>query len=126
LPVGKEVVYEIVITNRGTREASNIDLVTQFSDGIEPSSATGHRSEIVPGQVVFEPIRTLPAGGQMTLKITAKAAKAGNLRFRTELTCGELETKLVSEGSTRFFGNASEGGTPPTAQRPAGSPAPIR
>ena len=78
------------------------------------SSATGHRSEIVPGQVVFEPIRTLPAGGQMTLKITAKAAKAGNLRFRTELTCGELETKLVSEGSTRFYGTATpEGGTPP-------------
>ena len=26
LPVGKEVVYEIVITNRGTREANNIDV----------------------------------------------------------------------------------------------------
>ena len=125
LPVGKEVVYEIVITNRGTREASNIDLVTQFSDGIEPSSATGHRAEVVPGQVVFEPIRSLPAGGQMTVKITAKAAKAGNLRFRAELTCSELETKLVSEGSTRFFGNTSEGSSQ-SAQRPANSPAPKR
>ena len=125
LPVGKEVVYEIVITNRGTREASNIDLVAQFSDGVEPSAATGHRSEIVPGQVVFEPIRSLPAGEQLTVKITAKATKAGNLRFRAELTCGELETKLVSEGSTRFFGNAAEGGAQ-SAQRPAGSPAPKR
>lgn len=124
LPVGKEVVYEIVVLNRGRREASNIDLVAQFSDGIEPSAASGQRSEIVPGQVVFEPIRTLPAGGQLTIKITAKAAKAGNLRFRAELTCSELETKLVSEGSTRFYGGTGETGTPQSAQRPASGTTP--
>ena len=75
LPVGKEVTYEIQIVNRGSREANNIDVVAQFSEGIEPSTAAGHRSEIVPGQVIFEPIRSLPAGGQVTLKITAKAAE---------------------------------------------------
>jgi uncharacterized repeat protein (TIGR01451 family) len=126
LPVGKEVTYEIQIVNRGSREANNIDVVAQFSDGIEPSTAAGHRSEIVPGQVIFEPIRSLPAGGQVTLKITAKAQKSGNLRFRAELTCSELETKLVTEGSTRFYGSAADNSTPQSAQRPASEPTPAK
>ena len=113
LPVGKEVTYEIQIVNRGSREANNIDLVAQFADGIEPSTVTGHRSEIVPGQVIFEPIRSLPAGGSVTVKIVAKAQKAGNLQFRAELKCSELETKLVSEGSTRFYGSATDNSRAP-------------
>ncbi|MHB8969325.1 MAG: COG1361 S-layer family protein [Pirellulaceae bacterium] len=126
LPVGKEVTYEIQIVNRGSREANNIDLVAQFADGIEPATVAGHRSEIVPGQVIFEPIRSLPAGGSVTVKIVAKAQKAGNLQFRAELKCSELETKLVSEGSTRFYGSAADNSAPQSAQRPAGEPVPAQ
>ncbi|MHB8863402.1 MAG: CARDB domain-containing protein [Pirellulaceae bacterium] len=126
LPVGQEVTYEIQIVNRGSHEANNIDLVAQFADGIEPATATGHRSEIVPGQVIFEPIRSLPAGGQVTIKIAAKAQKAGNLRFRTELTCSELETKLVTEGSTRFYATASNTPLPQSAKRPIDQPTPAQ
>ena len=126
LPVGKEVTYEIQMVNRGSKEANNIDLVAQFSEGIEPRSAAGHGSEIVPGQVIFKPIRSLPAGGQVTVKVTAEAQKAGNLRFRAELSCSEPETKLVSEGSTRFYGSAADNSAPQSAERSAGEPTPAR
>jgi uncharacterized repeat protein (TIGR01451 family) len=126
LPVGKDVTYEIQVVNRGSREANNIDLVVQFSDGIEPSTVAGHRSEITTGQVIFEPIRSLPAGGSVTVKIMAKAQKAGNLQFRAELKCSELETKLVSEGSTRFYGSATDNSATQSAQRPAGEPIPAQ
>jgi uncharacterized repeat protein (TIGR01451 family) len=126
LPVGKDVTYEIQVVNRGSKEATNIDLVAQFSDGIEPSSASGHGSEIVPGQVVFKPIASLPAGGQITVKVVATAQKPGNLRFRAELSCGEPETKLVSEETTRFYGTAAGSPAPQSADRSAEEPTPAR
>jgi uncharacterized repeat protein (TIGR01451 family) len=126
-PVGKEVVYEIQILNRGSKEATNITLVAQFSEGIEPTSASGHASDIVPGQVIFHPITSLPAGGQVTMKVVATAQKAGNLRFRAELTCGEPETKLVSEETTRFYGTASDHRSSEAADRSSGEqPTPAR
>ncbi len=124
VPVGQDVVYEVKVMNRGSKAANDIELVAQFSEGIEPSQVTGHRSEIVPGQVVFDTIRSLPAGGEMTLKITARAAKDGNLRFRAELTCADSDIKLVSEESTRFYTKRS-GATSQTAGN-QGEPTPAR
>jgi hypothetical protein len=124
VPVGQDVVYEVKVINRGSKAANDIELVAQFSDGIEPTQVTGHRSEIVPGQVLFDTIRSLPAGGEMTLKITARAAKDGNLRFRAELTCADSDTKLVSEENTRFYAKSS-GATSQTAGN-QGEPTPAR
>ncbi len=126
IQTGKEVIYEIQILNRGSKEATNVSLVAQFSEGIEPSAATGYRSEIVPGQVVFEPIETIAAGGQLTVKITARAIQGGNLRFRAELTCGDPETKLIAEESTRFYGAAPSPSGIQSANRPAEQPTPAR
>jgi hypothetical protein len=126
VPVGKDITYEIQVLNRGSKEATDIDLVAQFSEGIEPSSASGHASEIVPGQVIFKPIASLPAGGQVTVKVVAVAQKAGNLRFRAELSCGEPETKLVSEETTRFYGPAAEGSAPQSAARSDAEPTAAR
>lgn len=120
LPVGRDVTYEILVVNRGSKEAHNIDLVAQFSEGIEPTGTEGHRGQIVPGQVVFEPIRTLPAGGQVAVQVKAKALQPGNLRFRAELSCTDLDTKLSSEFTTRFYSAAGGGAAPGSRPAPAG------
>ncbi len=124
VPVGQDVVYEVKIVNRGSKAANDVKLVAQFSDGIEPSAATGQRNEIVTGQVLFDAIRSLPAGGEITVKITARAAKDGNLRFRAELSCSDPDTKLVSEESTRFYASPSSEAAQ-TAESP-GQPTPAR
>ncbi len=127
IPVGREVTYEVKLVNRGSKEARNIKLVAQFSDGVEPTRAIGQPSEIVPGQVIFDPILAIPAGGELVLKITARANTGGNARFRAELTCSEPDTKLVSEETTRFFA-AAPGTLPksePIGKLPGGTP-PIR
>jgi hypothetical protein len=123
LPVGQDVVYEIKLVNRGSKEATNIELIAQFSEGIEPTATAGHRAEIVPGQVVFAPIASIPAGSETILKVTARATQGGNLRFRAELNCGDPETKLVAEESTHFYvaanpsGNAAATSAQPTPAR---------
>jgi hypothetical protein len=125
VPVGQDAVYEIQVVNRGSEAAHDIQLVAQFSEGIEPTAATGQRAEIVPGQVMFDPIASVPAGGKITVKITAQAAATGNLRFRVELNCGTPETKLVAEESTRFYGSV-ETASEPAAGHSFGEPTPAR
>lgn len=101
--VGADAVYELIIVNRGSKEARGISAVVQFSEGIEPVSADGHQADVVPGQVVFAAIDRLEPGQEKTLRVTARAQTAGNHVFRCEVRCTEPETRRVSEGTTRFF-----------------------
>ena len=107
-PLGEVVTYEIQISNRGTKAAEKVNVVVQFSEGVEPVSADGFKSEILAGQVVFNPISKIDAGQQVTLKVRAKSEKDGSHLFRVEVKCAEPETRLVSEGTTRFFGEESD------------------
>lgn len=119
-PVGGDVVYEIQVMNRGTRAASQIKVLMQFGAGLEPTDVIGGKGKIVPGQVVFEPISSLDAGEQVTVKVKAKAEKAGTHQFRVEVTSGEDGTRLVSEGTSRFFADSRSA---PAAAEPAAKPA---
>jgi uncharacterized repeat protein (TIGR01451 family) len=102
--VGEEVVYEVLVMNRGTKSARNIEILAQFSAGIEPVRADGAAADVVPGQVLFKPIAEIAPGDRVMLKITARASKEGNHIFRAEVKCGDPETRLVTEETTRFFG----------------------
>jgi hypothetical protein len=56
IPVGEEVLYEIQIVNRGTKAAQQVQVIAQFSEGIEPVAVEGSPAELVPGQAVFQPL----------------------------------------------------------------------
>ncbi len=105
LPTGENVNYKIVVKNRGTRSANGVDLVMQFSEGIEPVKADGFKSKIVTGQVIFAPITRIEPGQQIVLNVTAQALKSGTHIFRAQLTCKESDAREIGEGTTRFFGD---------------------
>ncbi len=102
---GTDVEYTIRIKNRGSRAARNLNLVMQFDEGIEPSSAAGHRAEIVPGQVLFAPINELPPGGDITVSVLAKGQRAGTHLYRVQLESSDKETRKVAEGTSKFYGD---------------------
>jgi uncharacterized repeat protein (TIGR01451 family) len=104
---GTDVVYEVRITNRGTKEARDIQVVGYFSEGIEPTSVAGWSAAVSEGQVELETISRLGPGQEMVLKITAQANRPGNHVFRAELSCNNPETRLASEEWTRFYGEPS-------------------
>jgi hypothetical protein len=120
VPIGKEIVYEIRVQNRGTNMAEKVNVVALFSEGIEPHAADGANFGITDGRVSFKPIEKLAAGQSTILRIRAKATKPGTHIFRAEVVCQDLETKLAAEETTRFFvedivGGRSSAAT--TAQR---------
>lgn len=113
--VNSEVVYELTVTNRGSRDASSVKVLAQFSDGIEPIRADGAKHRIVPGQVLFEPIDNIQPGQTLHMKVIAKATQDGTHRFRAEVRCDENETRLVHELSTRFRDSVRRMAAPPNS-----------
>jgi uncharacterized repeat protein (TIGR01451 family) len=105
IATGAEVVYEVRVTNRGTKEAKNISMVGYFSEGIEPSTIAGWTGKLQEGQVEMDHINRLGPGQELTILITAIATRPGNHVFRAELTCNNPETRLASEEWTRFYGD---------------------
>ena len=105
LPTGEKVPYTIKIRNRGTKAATGVDLVMQFSEGIEPHSAKGIEHKIAPGKVTFSPIAKIDPGQEVTFEVTAEAYKSGTHIFRAQLTCKDSDSREIAEGTTRYFGD---------------------
>ena len=108
VPVGTDMVYEVHIRNRGSKSAETIDAIAYFSNGIEPVSVEGGPHELKPGMVVLRTIPTLEAGREVVYKIKARADAPGNHRFRAEVTCKPLDTKLTEEEATLFYSETTE------------------
>ena len=104
LPTGEKIPYQIKVQNRGTKTAKGVNLVMQFSEGIEPLDATGLEHRIAEGQVLFNPITQIDPGQELTFKVTAEALKSGTHIFRAQLTCQDSDAREIAEGTTRFFG----------------------
>jgi uncharacterized repeat protein (TIGR01451 family) len=108
VPVGQDMVYEVRVRNRGSKGAESVDVVAYFANGIEPLSVEGGAAEIRAGMVVFRTIPVLDAGKDIVYKIKARAETQGNLRFRAELICQPLDTKLTQEEATLFYTDLPE------------------
>ncbi len=100
-PVGEDVTYEIVIRNRGSKPAVDVQAIAQFSNGIEPKEITGHAGKVVTGQVLVEPIAVIEGGQEVRMTIVARAETGGHHRFRTEVRSGD--TVLVAEEATHYL-----------------------
>ena len=108
-PVGQPVVYEVVIANRGKKLASDVQVIAQFSDGIEPVRVEGHTGRIVPGQAIFNSIPSIGANDKLVLRIHAEASKPGVHRFRVEVKSKGSDTDLLEEESTRYLATSIKG-----------------
>lgn len=101
--VGGEVQYELTLLNRGSKTVEQVSVAAMFSRGIEPKRAEGHRHQVMPGQVRFEPITRIEPGETVTLRVVALAEAAGMHRFRAEVNTADADVKLVQEESTEFL-----------------------
>ena len=105
-PIGENVTYQIVIRNRGSKPATDVRAVAQFSNGIEPQEISGHTGKVITGQVLIEPISRIEAGEEVRMTIVARAETSGHHRFRTEVRSGD--TVLVAEEATNYLSPRNE------------------
>lgn len=103
VPVGQDSVYEVCVRNRGDRAAEGVDVTATFSKGVEPVEVEGPAHSLSSNSVVFETLSSLGPGEEKRFKIHAKAGAAGAHRFRVELQCRSLGTKLTEEETTLYY-----------------------
>jgi uncharacterized repeat protein (TIGR01451 family) len=108
VPVGEDSVYEVRVRNRGDKAAEGVDVAASFSQGVEPISVDGMAHSLSDSGVVFQTMASLGPGQEKILKIHAKASTPGSHRFRVELQCKSLGTKLTEEETTLYYADASE------------------
>jgi len=106
LTTGEEISYEIVVHNRGTRAAKDVDVFMILSQGLEPKSGTG-RDYRIPrdGAIQFATIPQIDPGAKVSLSVVAVASKPGTHVFRAHLVCEEADSREIKEGTSRFFGD---------------------
>ncbi len=102
-PVGEEIPYRVIIENRGSKTARNVHVIAFFSEGIEPAAAKGSEYQKKEGQVIFAPIDAIAPGAKVELVVVAVADRPGSHRFRAEVECKDIETRLAAEETTKCY-----------------------
>ena len=115
IAVGQQAQYDIRIRNRGSKAAVNVKVSGFFSDGIEPISIDNDAGKVIPGQVVLNPVPIIEAGQEVAFRVTARADKPGNHKFRVRLTCNLPKTELATEELTQYY-STEEGSKPQTTK----------
>ena len=102
--VGKEAAYEIRVTNQGTGNCTNVQLVAALAEGTSYTGSSGPTQVKAQGQhLIFDQIQQLPVKGEVVYRVRIKSSVAGDLRFRVQLTCDQVRTPVIKEESTSFY-----------------------
>ncbi|MFN0065308.1 MAG: OmcB family cysteine-rich outer membrane protein [Chlamydiales bacterium] len=102
--VGETAMYRICVTNRGSAEDTNVKLVVNFTNELQPEKANGPTTGTINGQVVeFAPIDRLAPKQSVEFCITVKGVSAGDARGEAKITSDSLKTPVVDTESTHVY-----------------------
>ena len=111
VPVGKEVTYDIVITNNGKGPDRNVSLVAILPEEVSLVKLATQGplgTKFTPeGRNVrfFPPVPEIAAGKTLTYKVTVRAEKAGEVLFRVHVNSAGTKQLLVGEATTTITAN---------------------
>jgi uncharacterized repeat protein (TIGR01451 family) len=104
IEINKETIYEIKVTNKGSKTANNIRLSAVFPAEMKPLAGDGPaRAEVADGRVMFEPLARLNPREQAIFRIQAQGLRAGDQRIQVQLVSDESPTPVTKEESTRVY-----------------------
>lgn len=104
IEVGKEMVYEILITNVGSKTETDIKLICALPDKMELKSAQAPVRYHAEGNlVVFELVPRLAPPGDLVYKLKVKALAPGDVRFKAQVTSTNLVEPVVTMEPTRIY-----------------------
>jgi uncharacterized repeat protein (TIGR01451 family) len=109
IEVSSDTAYEIRITNTGSKVETDIKLVATIPDKMEFKSATGPVRFHEEGKmIVFEPLEKLAPKADAIFRINVKAAEAGTVRFKIQMTSTNLVEPVIKMEATRIYSDAPE------------------
>jgi uncharacterized membrane protein len=85
IELGREVEYEVNVTNLGTKAAEDVVISMTFGQQLEPTGVSGGEANEDNGQVFFEKIPTILPKQSVAVKVRVKAEKTGTAHIRAEV-----------------------------------------
>jgi len=99
--VGQPTAYILRVTNQGSEEDTNLNVVIRFPREIVPTAASGASRGTISGQTVtFNPVAILGARQTVEFRIDAVARDRGDARIKAEVSTDSIRTPIVQEEST--------------------------
>ncbi len=99
--IGETNTYTLRLTNQGSEEDTNVNVVIRFPAEITPLSASGDSQAKVSGNTVtFAPIKTLGPRQTVQFRVEGQAKQSGDARIKAEITSDSIKTPIVEEDST--------------------------
>jgi uncharacterized repeat protein (TIGR01451 family) len=104
IEVGKEVTYDIKVTNQGTAIGTNIRLACALPASQEFISGSGVTSVRVEDRTVtIDALPTLDARAVAAWRVVVKASLADDARFKVELHSDQFERPIKEDESTQQY-----------------------
>ncbi|MGL6226734.1 MAG: hypothetical protein ACRC10_08930 [Thermoguttaceae bacterium] len=104
--VGKPATYEIALTNRGTKAASNVVISVRLPEGMEFANAEGPSNHRLSGNLIqFAPLNSLDPKQEKTYRFTARCTIPGDQRVAVSVLSDDLRSPITKEESTQVFGD---------------------
>ena len=101
---GGEALFEIVLSNRGTKESKNVQLKVTLPEGMEAIEADGPtRYSPQEDGLTFLPLAKVAPKEDVTYKLKTRVARAGDLRLRAEVGSDDMDPLLKEEESVRVY-----------------------
>ncbi len=102
--VGKQVTYEIKVTNQGTSTGTNIRLHCALPASQQFVSTTGNTpATFADGAITMKEIPALPPKETVSWLVNVKALEADDARFKVELRSDQFEKPIVEDESTQQY-----------------------
>lgn len=106
--VGKELSYEIRMTNTGTKTETNLQLACTMTAEMEfvgAKSTAGIPFRVEGREIIFTAIPRLAPRADVIFRVNVRCTAPGDQRFRVRVRADGLETPVLQEESTRVFGD---------------------
>jgi uncharacterized repeat protein (TIGR01451 family) len=109
IEVGAETIYEVRISNTGSKAETDLKLVCTIPDKMEFKNAQGPAHFHADGkQVIFDPLPKLAPRADALFRVAVKGVAPGDVRFKVEVTSANLVEPIIRMESTRIYSDAPE------------------
>jgi uncharacterized repeat protein (TIGR01451 family) len=104
IEIGSETVYQIRVTNVGSKAATNIRINALLTPDMQALGGAGPTKAVSDAQRVnFEPLARLDPQDEAIFQVQAQALRPGDHIFKVQLSSDEWPTPITREESTRVY-----------------------
>ncbi len=102
--VGDTTTYTVTVTNQGSANGTNIEIVCKLEKEAQYVSGTGSTNVAVEGgTITMAPVKSLAPKATATWQVKVKAVDAGDVRFAVEMTSDQIGRPVNETEASNFY-----------------------